>query len=397
MQRRGTTLYGTIRTSAGKPTIAGPLRTNSLDCPARGMAVRDAAITLNATADKDFAGVEGRGRLATGSLSAAGARASGANGSVTATWRKDALTARYSLAARGVSHPQAQAALLTAEGSLRARSGFANLELQSDLEGNGVRIGNGLDRTLAGAARSAEGTLLAPLLQQARAALARESRASRFVASLTARKTGSVVALVVPAASLRGGSGDTLLSLSQFAVTSNGSGTPRIAGNFATGGAGLPRIAGRMERAERGERGAAAADGELRSWRERAGNSRAGAGAGARRDARLRGARAGERAAARRLDTGPRAAAPGQLRRAAGWRCGAAASRSASIRSRSPRCGSNVAGCSCARRAGSRSSAAAPAGCGSRPERPRSISRVGSEKPRSDCAAARSGLPIPAR
>lgn len=249
---RGTTLYGTIRTSAGKPTMAGPLRTKSLDCPARGMAVRDAAITLNATADKDFAGVEGRGRLATGALSAAGARASGSNGSVTATWRKDALTARYSLAARGVAHPQAQAALLTAEGSLRARSGFANLELQSDLEGNGVRIGNGLGSTLAGAAKSAEGTLLAPLLKQARAALARESRASRFVASLTARKTGSVLALVVPAASLRGGSGDTLLSLSQLAVTGSASGTPRITGNVATGGVGLPRIVGRMERAQSG-------------------------------------------------------------------------------------------------------------------------------------------------
>lgn len=249
---RGSTFYGKVATSGGKPSIDGPLRMRSLRCPGQGVSLADAAIALDATADRDFGGVEGRGRLSSGALAFAGTRANGANGSMRATWRKDALTAKYSLVARGLAHPQAQAALLTAEGSVRARNGFANLELQSDIEGNGVRLGEGLDRVMANAAQSADGTLVAPLLQQARTALARESRASSLVASLTARKTGEVISLVLPAAKLRGGSGDTLLSLSQFNIVQSGSGLPRISGNVATGGAGLPRIVGRMERAPGG-------------------------------------------------------------------------------------------------------------------------------------------------
>jgi hypothetical protein len=249
---RGTTLYGKVTTALGKPTIAGPLRMRQLDCPASNLRLRDAAIALDVTADKDFAGVEGDGRIATGALGAAGMQANGVNGSLRATWRDKALTARYSLAARGFAHPQAQAALLTAEGTLRGRDNFASIELQSDVEGNGVRVGDGLDRMLASAVQSAQGTLFAPLLQQARGALARESRASSLVASLSARRTGEVTSLQIPEATLRGGSGDALLALSRVQVTATGSGAPRIAGNLSTGGAGLPRIVGRMERAPAG-------------------------------------------------------------------------------------------------------------------------------------------------
>jgi len=249
---RGASLYGKLTTFGGKASIDGPLRLRQLDCPAQGIALRSAAIALDATADKDFGGVEGEGRLTTGALAAAGVRANGLTGATRLTWRDDALTARYSLAARGLAHPQAQAALLTAEGTLRGRNGFNALELQADLEGNGIRMGDGLDRALAGAASSADGTLLAPLLRQARAALAREGRASSFVGSLSARRTGEVMSLVISEASLRGGSGATLLALSQVQVSTAGNGAPRFSGNLATGGAGLPRIVGRMERAPGG-------------------------------------------------------------------------------------------------------------------------------------------------
>ncbi|MCT2559027.1 YdbH domain-containing protein [Tsuneonella sp. YG55] len=249
---RSVSLYGALSTSAGKPTLEGPLRLASLEC-ANGVRLADAAIALDVTLDDDLAGVEGDGRIATGALAVGGTSANGLNGAVRATWRNDALVARYSLAARGLAHPQARAALLTAKGSLRGTAGLSSFEAQGDVEGNGVRMGDGLDRLLAGAVRSVDGTLLAPLLSQVRAALAREGRASSLQAALSARGSDAGYSLQVPRASLRGGSGATLLALSRVEVNATGGRLPRIAGNLATGGRGLPRIVGRMERAAGGE------------------------------------------------------------------------------------------------------------------------------------------------
>jgi len=250
---RGGSLYGRVTTSAGKTAFKGPARVASLACPQSGLRLADGAIALDAVLDKDFKGVEGEGRFDSGALSFAGTRANGLNGTTRATWRRGDLTARYSLAARGLAHPQVQAAVLTAEGMVRGRDGFGSLELQSDIEGSGLRVGAALDRVLADAARSTQGTLAAPLLQQARAALAREGRASSLIAQLTVRRTGTGTSVVMPQASLRGGSGNTLLGLSQVQVSTAGVGGLRVSGNLATGGAGLPRIVGRMERGPGGD------------------------------------------------------------------------------------------------------------------------------------------------
>lgn len=250
---RRSSLYGKVSTASGKASIDGPLRIGQLDCPSQDVSMRRAAITLDATIDDDFAGFEADGRVAAGALSGAGVRANSLSGALSATWRERALTSRFNLAARGLAHPQAQAALLTAKGTLRSRNGFGTLEAQADLVGNGVRMGAGLDRTLAGAVASAQGTLLAPLLQQARAALARESRASTLAATLSARRTPEITSLRIPEASLRGGSGATLLALSRVQVTVPARSAPLVSGNLATGGAGLPRIVGRMERAGSGD------------------------------------------------------------------------------------------------------------------------------------------------
>lgn len=249
---RRATLYGTVSTANGRATIDGPARFANLACASRGLAVREAAVAMKATIDGDFKGVEAQSRFETRALSGAGAGANGITGSLRATWRHRALTGRYSLAARGVAHPQAQAALLTAEGTLRARNGFDTLELQSDISGNGVRIGDGLDRVLSDAVRTSEGTLVAPLLNQARAALARESRASSVTAQLTLRRAGATTSLIIPQATLRGGSGDTLLALSRVQFSARDGQPARFSGNLASGGRGLPRIVGRMERGPRG-------------------------------------------------------------------------------------------------------------------------------------------------
>jgi hypothetical protein len=249
---RGSTLYGKLSTSGGKATIDGPLRLARLDCPSQGFSLQRAALALDATVDADFKGVDGEARLETGALAAAGAGAKGLAGSLRATFRDRALTARYSLAARGFVHPQVRAALLTAEGTLRGRGGMSAIELQTDIAGNGLRVGDGLDRMLAGAARSTQGTLLEPLLDQARAALAREGRASTLNARLTARRKGDATTVIIPQVSLRGGSGATLLALSQVQFNTTSGNGLRFSGNLATGGAGLPKLAGRMERGPHG-------------------------------------------------------------------------------------------------------------------------------------------------
>jgi hypothetical protein len=246
---RGASLYGKVTTAGGKPTIEGPLRLRRLDCPSKGFALQNAALAIAATADRNFRGVEGEGRATAGAFEVGGTAANGLTGTMRATWRDRGLTARYSIAARGLAHPQARAALLTAKGTLRARGGSEATELQADLEANGVRMGDGLDRALALAASAADGILAAPLLRQARAALAREGRASSFIGSISVRRTRDVLSLVIPEASLRGGSGATLLALSRVQVSASGNGAPLFSGNLATGGAGLPRIVGRMERA----------------------------------------------------------------------------------------------------------------------------------------------------
>ncbi|MFN6935073.1 MAG: hypothetical protein ACK4NZ_07965, partial [Tsuneonella sp.] len=126
-EAREATLFGKITTADGKPTIEGPLRAASFACSAQGLSLSNASISIDATIDKNLAGVEGDGRLAIGAVVGADARASGINGTVRAVWRSDALTARYSLAGRGITHPQARAALLTAEGIVRGRNSFATL------------------------------------------------------------------------------------------------------------------------------------------------------------------------------------------------------------------------------------------------------------------------------
>jgi hypothetical protein len=245
-------LYGRVTTRGGQPTLAGPLRAARARCQRLGLDMRNAAAALTLTADADLKGLDGEGRIRTGALMGGSTSARGLSGTVRAAWRGDAFTGRYNLAARGLRHPEVQAALLTADGTVRARQRFTAVEARADIEGNGLRAGAGLDRVLANAVAAARGTLAAPLLQQTRTALAREARASTLVARLSFRRNPDRTSLVMPSASLRGGSGATLLDLSQVQLSQGGRRPMQFSGNLATGGAGLPRVVGRMERAPSG-------------------------------------------------------------------------------------------------------------------------------------------------
>lgn len=243
-----TSMFGKLTTAAGRPRLSGPLRIASLACPASGLALRDTAIALDLAGDADLAGLDAGFGWRNGAAAFAEASLSGLEARGAASWRKDALTMRYDVLARGLDAPQAAAAVLTARGSLRGRAAMARLEWEGDWEANGVRLGPGLEESLRELQGASEGTLLAPMAERIRTGLIREGRGSSLVAQTTLRRTADGISLVIPQANLRGGSGATLLSLSRFQYADGGGRAPRLTGNFVTGGLGLPRITGRIER-----------------------------------------------------------------------------------------------------------------------------------------------------
>lgn len=260
-------LYGTLAIAAESPRFNGPIRLAAARCAASGGQLQNAALQLEAQADKAFESFSGKGKLRTRQASAAGLLAHSLALDGQATWRAGALNARIAGDLGGVETPAAAIALLGVEGRLRTREAFEKLEFQGTLDGRGIAPGTGLERSLASAEAVSADTLLAPMIAQLRLALRQERPGSRLTADFTWRTSPSVSSadakggagllpvqpqaggytLVVPSAQLRGGSGETLVSLSRFQLSAGRGESPRITGNFSTGGRGLPRIVGRME------------------------------------------------------------------------------------------------------------------------------------------------------
>lgn len=240
-------LYGKVTTSEGKPNFAGPLRFASLDCPGRDLALGRTDADLDVKADKRLAAYTGTASIAAGPLRYAAYGANGADVTVRGSWKDGLLDERHTLALRGLVTPQAQAAVLTAEGTLRAQGGFSKLDLRSDIEGNGVRPGPAFERGLRSLASAGEGTLVSPLARRFASALARQARGSAFTADLGVRRDAGVTTVLVPQAEMTGGGGARILSLSRVEAQLENGKAPLFAGNIATGGPDMPRITGRME------------------------------------------------------------------------------------------------------------------------------------------------------
>lgn len=240
----GASLYGRVQVKSRKPMFAGPLRVDRVRCPANGVTLRGGAVQLRAEADEALRKFTGDARFTLGASAFAHGLLVGLNGSSRFSWHDQALTASFDLAGRGLQSAQAGLSRATAKGTLRARRSFERVELDVDFDGSGLRLGGGLDATLADAARSSRDTLLGPLLEQARRQFARESRDSALSGGLTLRRTGPNLALVVPSARIRGGSGETLLALDRFQLSDGPQAAPQFSGSVATGGQSLPRIVG---------------------------------------------------------------------------------------------------------------------------------------------------------
>jgi hypothetical protein len=243
---RRPTLYGKVSIDAERPQFEGPVRFARLACDEQDISVADAAVQVSGRADKTLTVFEGDAGVRTGRAAYGANRLASLTGTSDFTWREGGLTTRYELQGRGLATAQAAAARIGLDGWLRTRRNFQRIEAEAEIEGSGVRLGSGLDKALADAAEAGGNTLLGPILAQVRSRLAAEGRDSRLAGELSLRRTGERTSIVVPEATLRGGSGATLLALSRFSVVTGGA-APRFAGTFATGGEGLPRLVGRME------------------------------------------------------------------------------------------------------------------------------------------------------
>ncbi|WP_291171849.1 YdbH domain-containing protein [Erythrobacter sp.] len=247
-----TSAYGRLSTTSGEPQFSGPVRLASLTCEEPDLALADYAMDLTVAADTRLANPSIEARIEGGDTRYAENSASAVLGTIRAQMRDRLVTARFSLAARGVETPQALAAVMTAEGQLRANDGFARVQMDGDLEGNGLRLGRDFVAGVEGLARTGEGTFIAPLTRKLANALQAETRGSALDAEIRMRLDPNGYSLLTPRAELRGGSGARLVSLSRVEIAAQGGEMPRIAGNIATGGANMPRITGRMERSESG-------------------------------------------------------------------------------------------------------------------------------------------------
>lgn len=246
-------IYGRLTVKGERPQFAGPLRLASLDCEEQGLQLGRSDFELDVTGASTLDGAEGRLRGKARSLAYGENRLAGAGANLRFDWNGGMVKARYALAGAGAVTPQAQLASISAGGMLRIAQDMSRMEVDGDIRGAGLKMGSSLDSSLAGAQRSGEGSLLAPLIGQIRKALQREGQESSLAGNFTYRSGKEGWNLVVPEARINGTSGAPLLAVSRLQLGVNDRGVPLLAGNFATGGEGLPRIAGRMERTAGGQ------------------------------------------------------------------------------------------------------------------------------------------------
>ncbi len=238
--------YGQVSVSEGRPRFAGPVRLAGLAC-GKDLTAGPAALALEVTGDKDLGGAAIRGKLEAGTLAAPGMAAAHLTLGGELAFKQGDLRGHLLSAAQGVRTAGLTAGTLGIDGDLFLKAGGQNIVFRGAVSGRGLARGAASERALAEAQSAAEGTLAAPLIARLRSALAREERGSRLVGDVALRRDGARWSLVAPSATLRGGSGAVLLSVSRLQVASEPDKLPTLTGNFVMAGEGLPPVTGRME------------------------------------------------------------------------------------------------------------------------------------------------------
>lgn len=263
------TVFGKLALTNEQPSFTGPVRLQSLACPKQGLNLAKADAEIALAVDKTLDGFALDADFTSGALAYGAQRVGRAAGTTSLTYRLGDLTTDFALTGRAANLGGVAIGELGLAGALRTRDGFGRIESEGELRGKELRLGSGLDNSLAAAARASADTLAAPLLMQIRSALARQAPGSSLSALYSLRQTGNVTNLVIPRGGLRGGAGAPLLTVSRFELVATPNTTPRFAGNFLTGGPGMPEISGRLQRQAGG-----GLLGHLRMADYRAGDSR---------------------------------------------------------------------------------------------------------------------------
>lgn len=242
------TAYGQLSVSREKPRFEGPVRLGALTCEEAGPKLVDGAIVAEIKANSAFDQISASFSPALGKLSWREYRLASAAGAVDLDWRSDRLAVRYDLTGKSLETPQFQAPSIALAGQLRAVEGMSQFDLKSDISGSISKPGASMLAALDRLARASEGSLLAPLIRKAEAALRREANGATFSANLIARRRPDGDSVSVPGAVLRGSNGQALVSLSRLHVSLDDDGPRLLSGSFGTGGTGLPRISGSARR-----------------------------------------------------------------------------------------------------------------------------------------------------
>ncbi|MFO6447596.1 YdbH domain-containing protein [Erythrobacter sp. NE805] len=244
------TLYGRLTTDEGAPALDGPLRLGELACAGARLARADIGTRLALA--PDFAAAKADLRIEGSGASVAGASAAGLGGTGRADWSQGRLALGHDLALTGIAAPQGRLARLALEGSWRGAVDGSSGQWEGALRGTGLAPAPALGASLAAAERSAEGTLLAPLIGKARTSLARALAGGSLAAEATVRHKGAEAALILPSATLATRDGTRVLALSRAGASIGAGGLKGLAGSLLAGGAGLPSLNGRIAQAKSG-------------------------------------------------------------------------------------------------------------------------------------------------
>lgn len=240
----GATLYGRLTTSGGAPALDGPLRLAGLECASARLGRAD--IGTRASLRPDFAAAEAELAIRGAGGAYGDLSGEGLSGTARMGWSDGRIALAHDLALIGLAAPQGRLARLSAAGAWRGTADGASGQWEGSLHGTGLVPAPGLAASLAEAARGAEGTLAAPLLDKARAAIAASLAGANIAADATLRHKGSEAALVIPEASLATRRGKRVLALSRASAGLDEGGLTGLSGNMLAGGEGLPEINGRI-------------------------------------------------------------------------------------------------------------------------------------------------------
>ncbi|MDA9918573.1 YdbH domain-containing protein [Erythrobacter sp.] len=241
---RSATAYGDLKTASGVPSFTGPVRLRDLACEGLELESADAAADLALTAD--FTGVGGSVDLAAQNFAYAGNSGDEVVGEIELSWADSGLNVSHDITASGLATSYGSIRELRADGSLRSDAGFVRNDWNADITGGGIAVSQDFSETLSAASLSAEGTMLASLLEKFERNFTRAAANADLAANVTVRQNEDALSVLVPEGRVTGAGGDGLLALSRVSWTSANAGG-RMSGNFVTGGPGLPRINGRME------------------------------------------------------------------------------------------------------------------------------------------------------